>query len=428
MKKKILIEDDFHSEDLQEIVTKPPSWLLKRGISLILAVVLLIIVLSAFIRFPEMVTSSMKFNSVNAPKLITARLNGNLVKILVKDGEYVKPGEELAYLESTAEHAQVIMLVRRLQSIRTDTSQTYNNLEHIIAPNDLHLGELQGSYQNFYLAYLNFKATTQGGIYQKRKRALEQEKINLGHQYEKGLQSFDLLTKQLKLSEEEFEKYKLLAQKKVISPSELQAKETLLLAKRQSIPQMENSLLSYESNVLVKNKELVDLENQIIEERKKFVQSLNSFIIDAEIWKRQYILTSPVGGKLIYSSFIQENQPVKINDPLFYVNPSIEKYYGETLLSQNLSAKVRKGQKALIKLSSYPVEEYGYLNGRVSYISDIPVKDSAFYIRVEIIRTKEDSLIKLKPGLFADVDIFTDDKTIFGRIWNNLTKNLRFKQ
>ncbi|WP_313240713.1 HlyD family efflux transporter periplasmic adaptor subunit [Sphingobacterium multivorum] len=425
MKKSNLMQEDLHSEDLNEIITKPPSWLLQRGISLILGTVLLILGLSVFIRFPEIVTSSVKFNSINAPKIITSRNNGILIKILVKDGDWVKTGTELAYLESTADHGQVTMLIDRLQNLKKVNNEDYN-LESLIAPNKLNLGELQGSYQNFYLAYLNYRAASNDGIYQKRRGVLEQEKINLARQYEKESQSFKLQHQQLKLAEEEFEKYQLLAQKKIISPSELHQKEALLLAKRQTIPQMENNLIGYEGNILSKNRELSDLSNQINEESKKFVQALNSFISEAETWKRQFILTSPVNGKLIYGSFLQENQSVKIDQPLFYVNPNSDQYYGELMLPQVVSAKVKKGQKVLIKVRSYPYQDYGYLNGKIDYISDIPMQDSVFFAKVTLFRSSTDSLIILKPGIYGDAEIITEDKSIFKRIWDNLTKSLKF--
>jgi len=425
MKKLNWLEEDLHSEDLQEIITKPPSWLLKRGISLILGTILLILGLSVFIRFPEIVTSSMKFNSVNAPKIIVSRNNGNLVKLLVMDGDWVKQGTDVAYLESTADHGQVAMLLERLLNLRKVENERYN-LESLIDPNKLNLGELQSGYHNFYLAYLNYIAASENGIYQKRKVALEEERANLTRQQEKASQSFRLQQQQLKLAEEEFEKYQFLAQKKIISPSELREKEALLLAKKQTIPQMENTLISYEGNMLSKNRELSDLGNQIDEERKKFKQALNSFISEAETWKRQYILTSPVSGKLIYGSFLQENQQVKIDQPLFYVNPKNEQYYGEMLLPQIISAKVKKGQDVMIKVRSYPYQEYGYLNGRIGYVSDIPIQDSVFFAKVILIRSVRDSSIILKPGIYGDAEIITEDKSIFRRIWDNLTKSLKF--
>jgi len=424
MKTAKFIEDEIHSEDLQEIIAKPPSWLLKRGISIILGVLLLIITLSAYIHFPEMITSQIKFNNINSPKAIVTRVNGNLVKLLVKEGSWVNRGDELAYLESTGDHVQTIKLLKSLQGLKMGEISN-RNLKVLLDPKNLNLGELQISYQNFYLSYLNFSAASKDGIYLKRKIVLENEKENLYRQYNKASQSAELQEKQLAIAEAEFDKYKLLAEKKVISPSELQDKEALLLSKKQSIPQMENNLINYEGHILSKNKEIIEIDNQISEEQKKFVQALNSFISEAEIWRQKYILTSPVQGKVIYGSFLQENQLVKANQELFYINPGNEQYYGELRLPQSHFAKVKKGQQVLIKVRSFPYHEYGYLHGEIDNISEIPMQDSIFYSRVQIIRSQKDSLIILKPGIYGDAEIITEDKSIFKRIWENLTKSLK---
>lgn len=423
MKESLIIESDIHSEDLQDIIAKPPSWLLRWGITFILLTVLIILGMSVFIRYPETVETKIKFNTTDAPKVISAKVNGSLIKILKKEGEWAEEGSTLAYLESTADHDQIIILLNKLQQIRQKPNATYN-LEELIEPNKLNLGELQGAYQNFYLSYLSYISARDQGIYQKRKSVINQEVTNVNEQFKKNSESYELQKKQLELAEREYEKYKLLAQKKVISPSELQQKESLLLAKRQMIPQMENSLINYQGNILSKNKELAEIENQIEEEHKKFVQALNSFISEAENWKKQYVMTSPVGGKLIYGEFLQTNQQVTIGQKLFYINPKSEKYYGEVLLPQIASAKVKKGQKVLIKVNGYPYEEYGYLHGKVNYISDIPIQDSVFFTTISLDTTNLNPLIQLKPGLFGNGKIITEDRSIFRRIWNNLTKNL----
>lgn len=424
-KKSFITESDLHSADLQEIIAKPPSWLLRRGGTFILLTILIIGGLSTFIRYPEMVNTSIKFNTADAPKVVSAKVGGNLVKLLAKDGTWVKMGMPLAYLESTADHEQVLMLLDRLQQLRQDGEQPYN-LEKLIAPRDLNLGELQASYQNFYLTYLNYLSSGDDGIYQKRRSTIHKEIVNAQEQYAKNSQSFELQKQQLELTEREFERYRILADKKVISPAELQEKETLLLAKRQTIPQMENNLISYQSSLLSKTRELTDIENQISEEQKKFIQALNSFISDAENWKRQYVMTSPSNGKLIYGEFLQSNQSVALGQKLFYINPKNEQYYGEILLPQDASAKVKLGQSVLIKVRGYPYTEYGYLRGNITYMSDIPIKDSVFFTKVDLIRSEQDSLIRLKPGVLGNAEIITEDKSIFKRIWDNLTKNLKF--
>jgi len=164
----------------------------------------------------------------------------------------------------------------------------------------------------------------------------------------------------------------------------------------------------------------------MFEEVKKFYQSLNTFISDAENWKKQYVISSTSKGILIYGDFLQENQLVKMGDVLFYVNANKDDYYGEILIPQVKSSKVKVGQDVLIKVQSYPYQEYGYLRGKINYISDIPIKDSVFFSRVILTRNEQDSVIRLKPGILADADVITEDQSIFKRIWLNLTKSLKF--
>ncbi|CDS92799.1 HlyD family secretion protein [Sphingobacterium faecium] len=425
MAKKTLMDEDIHSEDLQEIISKPPSWLLKRGITFIVLTIFMLFGLTFFIRYPEVVPVSMKFNTSSAPKVLTGKVTGNLVKILVKDGTAVDKNTDIAYLESVADHHQVLHLLDKMKQVRSSTIELAD-LKDIVTPTELELGEVQNSYQNFYLAYLNYVAINKEGIYQKRKNFIQNEVKYINEQNQRIQQSFDLQKRELALAEEEYAKYQILAEKKVISQLELQQKEALLLAKRQSIPQTENTIIGNQSSRLSKDKEMSEINNQMFEEEKKFYQSLNTFISDAENWKKQYVISSPAKGTLIYGDFLQENQLIKMGEELFYVNANKDDYYGEIMIPQSKSSKVKVGQEVLIKVQSYPYQEYGYLRGRIDYISDIPIRDSVFFSKVILNRNEKDSVIKLKPGILADADIITENQSIIKRIWLNLTKSLKF--
>lgn len=425
MQQQKIVEEDLHSDELQQVITKPPSWLVSRGITFIFITVTMLIGATVFIRYPEMVSAEMKFTTTVSPKKIVNPTNGILQHILVEDGSIVTKGEEIAYIESTADHGQVLSLFEALHEIRENDPESVD-LEKIIPPSQLQLGELQGSYQSFYLAYLNYRATADKGIYATRKQALRREMKIVQQQDERSKQALELQHKELELAEKEYERYRKLAEKKIISLQELQQKEALLLSKRQSLPQMESNLLSIQNNLLGKEKEVAEINNQMLEEIKKFAQAFNSFISEAAAWKRQHVLSAPIAGKVVYGGFLQENLYIKAGDELFYINPSLDEYYGEAFIPQESSSKVKVGQKVLIKVRSYPYQEYGYLNGEVVYLSDIPIRDSVFFSKISINRIDQDSLIRLKPGIMADADIITQDMSIMKRIWMNLSKSLNF--
>lgn len=417
--------DDIHSEDLQEIISTPPSWLLKRGISFVLLTVLLIFGLSALIKFPEILTNGMKITTDNAPKVIINKISGNLVRITIKEGEQVGAGDVLGYMESTANHDQVLQLLQLLIELRNGNHVATGKLNELTSPTNLKLGELQDAYQNFYQAYLSYQSVKEGGISLKRRKILEEEIANIKKQNLLAQQTHDLQNKEIELAKESYEKYKILAERKVISPMELQKQEALLLAKLQILPQAESMILSNKAGALARDRELAELDNKIEEEKKKFVQSMNSLISEAENWKQKYVLSSTSKGRVVYGSVLQENQYLVQSTEVFYIYAENSNYFGEIHLPQRDFGRIKIGQDVLIKVRSYPYEEYGFLRGKIASISDIPVRDSIFLSKVKIQRTPQDSLIKLRPGTLADVDIITDDQTILYRLWKNITKSLK---
>ena len=78
---------------------------------------LLIVGLSAFIYYPDTIKTQLQINSLNSPKPIISRTSGKLIKLLVKDNEFVKNEQPLAYLESTAQHDQVLNLLVECKDI-----------------------------------------------------------------------------------------------------------------------------------------------------------------------------------------------------------------------------------------------------------------------------------------------------------------------
>src|SRR5690606_2236299 len=128
----------------------------------------------------------------------------------------------------------------------------------------------------------------------------------------------------------------------------------------------------------------------------------------------------------IYTLSLHDALPIfGQSEELFYIYSENSNYFGEMHLPQRDFGKIKEGQDVLIKVRSYPYEEYGYIQGKIKTISDIPVRDSIFLSRVEIYRNPQDSLIKLRPGTLADADVITNDQTILYRIWKNVIKSLK---
>lgn len=410
-----------HSEDIQDIIGTPPNALLRYGIIWVLFVLLGIVALSAFIRYPDIVRAPLRINAANAPKAIISKLSGSIVNILVNEGDTVACGQQLAWMESTADHRQVLDLMGRLRSLR-DRQLLHGHAVpvEIKTPVGLVLGELQGGYQAFYQSYLSYRAATGSGIYLKRQAYIQQEMLNVEQQRAQLELQRNLQQREYDLADREFERYKQLADRKVISPAEYQRQQALLLAKQHPLRQTQSALLANEANQTAKARELADLENQISEELSKFTQALNSLISEMELWAMQHVLTAPVDGKVVFAGIIQRNQHIAAGQEVLYINPGSSDFFGEAIVPQYNMGKIREGQDVLIKLDSYPFEEYGALRGSVGRLNTVPYQDSIFLSRVDFEPIVSQKSILLATGMSGTAEIITEDASLLQRLLTNI--------
>jgi len=417
-----------HSEDMQDIITAVPSWLLRYGVSMFFLILILIISLSAFIRYPDIVKAQLKIDSPNSPKPVVAKISGKLIKLLVTENQMVKSGQSLAYLESTADHDKVLTLLINLKEIQSQVLQNKPiNSALFNEADNLQFGELQTAYQTFFQEYLAYKSSIDNGFLLKKKTYLLKDLENISQQQQQLNIQKNIGQRDFNLANDEYEMHKKLAQQKVETVAELRQEESKYLAKKTPLVQTESALITGTDNYTSKQKEILELDNQVQEEKGKFLQSLNSLISTAEDWKSRYVLIASQEGKLSFVGIIQENQVLTANQEVFYINPGNEDFFGEMAISQSNMGKVKEGQQVLVKLKSYPFEEYGMIRGRIRYISDIPYKDSVFISKVDFkLRNSSDlkKSISLKQGMMADAEIVTQNVTVMQRLSRSMFKIL----
>jgi multidrug efflux pump subunit AcrA (membrane-fusion protein) len=407
-------QETRHTDDMQDIITAVPSWLLRWGITLFFAILALIIGLSAFIRYPDIVKASLRIDSPNSPKPVVTKVAGKLVKLLVTEGESVSAGQSLAYLESTADHNKVLMLLANLKQLQQQVLQNKPlNTGLLTQADDLQLGELQGAYQTFYGEYLNYLSSVNNGFLLKKRGYLQKDLDDITKQQGQLNAQKTIEQRDLELAEQEYNVAKKLLQEKAETPTQFRQEESQYLAKKTPLVQTDASLINGNDNYDVQ------------QEKSKFLQALNSLISSTEDWKSKYILTASVAGRVSFQGIIQENEVLQPNQDVFYVNPGNEQFYGDMSISQTSIGKVRVGEKVLIKLKGYPYEEFGMIRGTIKYIADIPYKDSVFMSRVDFKMKNSSDLkkpIHLKQGMTADAEIVTQDATILQRISWSLFK------
>lgn len=419
---------DVRSDEVQEIISQPPNWLIRWGITAFFGVLIVILITAWAVKYPEIIQAPIKLTAINAPKTLNSRITGKLTKLLVENNVHVKKGEVLAWLESTASHKEVIQL-----TLEIDTMQEWLNkreLKHF-KPAQLgrfaNLGELQAGFQTFEQAYREFCSFLEGGFYSQKRQMIVRELQYTQSLLEQLEQQKAIQQQDFDLAHQEYEAQKQLAEEGIIAPLELKQEESKLLARRLPLEQTESSIINNYAAQVAKEKELMELDRKMSEQQSVFQQALNTLKSNVQQWAYQRLLVAPFEGKVIYTGILQENQTLITGQEVFYIQPTNSSYFGELSLLQNSFGKVEEGQKALVKFSGYPYQEFGSVLGKVTYISDIPVKDSIFLAKVQFengLRTNYGKKLTPINGMRGNAEIITEDLRLIERFYQNIRKNL----
>jgi multidrug efflux pump subunit AcrA (membrane-fusion protein) len=411
----------LRSNEVSEIIAARPGFLIRWGISIFLAVLLLIIVAAFFISYPDVVTATAKLTSVNAPKEVRAKLTGKLIALKVTEGQAVKANEIIGFMESTASHEEVIGLALIADSV---TGLIRNGQTEMLAqfnfPVCRQLGEMQQQYQAFTQAFSLFKQYLNTGYYVKKKAMLQNDMFFINRLHSNLLQQKAMQQQDLGLAKQTFAANESLKNDSVISAFDYRNEKSKLINKALSIPQINAAIIANESNGHEKEKEISQLENEIAQQKMVFVQALNTFMAQVDEWKTKFLLTAPVDGSIAIIGFVQPNQQIENNQAVCFVNPGNTNYYAAVNIPQANFGKIKPGQKVLLKLPAYPYQEFGSLEGKLDFVSAIAT-DSGYLAKVifpQGLITNYHKPVKYKDGLLAQGEIITADLKLSDRLIN----------
>jgi HlyD family secretion protein len=249
---------------------------------------------------------------------------------------------------------------------------------------------------------------------------LQKLKNNLEDQ--KQLQQQDLA-----LTQKTFDANESLKNDKVISELDYRTEQSKLLNKKLTLPQIDAAMISNESAQNDKQKEIGELENTIAQQKDIFRQAFNTFKSQLDDWKKKYLLTASVAGKISLVNFIQENQQLQSGQTVCFINPENAEYFAQVFIPQNNFGKIALNQNVLFKFNSYPYQEYGYVKGTINFISHIPT-DSGYLAKVNFtngLTTTYRKPIQYYEGLTAEADIITKDMRLLERFYYNLVKQVK---
>lgn len=417
--------NNLRSEPMQELLTREPSFLGKWAFLIFAVILLLLLAGTWLIQYPETIKATATLAGTNAPKEIIVKQDGRLVKLLVANSDIVKEGAIIGWIESNASHKQVLALAEKIDmALLLANKGNTPNIKQLFIEQFSNLGELQGNYQQFITAYQTFTDYLATGFYPKKKAALQTDIIWLQKTNNNLIEQKKLLLHDLQLTEDGYKANESLYKDKVISKQDYRNEESKFVCKQLSIPQLEASLLNNETQQRDKQKEITELEHGIAQQKLVFQQALQTLQSQISDWKKKYLFQAPTTGKLVFTIPLQQNQFLKNGRLLGYVNPIVTSFYAEVNLPQNNFGKIAVGQQVQLRLAAYPYNEFGFVKGKLEYISNI-ASDSGFIARIQLpegLTTNQHKVLQYSNGLKADALIITKDRRLLESFYSNIIK------
>ncbi len=401
-----LNKQEIQSPELQEVMSEIPGSFLRWGLLLFFAIIIILVSVSFFIRYPVLVTAPVTITTFNSPASLVSKSGGKITELFVSNEEIVNEKKPVALIENPAHYQDVITIDSFLDSLKGG-SDWHNIITTQELPSDLSLGEIQSYFTRFGTTWEQLSEYLKQA-YIPSKLVLLDKQIFKQEEYTTELMTQKRLSEEdLRLQMHSYERDSLLKSSLSISISELEKSKQVLLQRESAFSSLKASIKSNESAILRMKETRLDLEVQFEKETHKYRLDLDeaSQLLQVAIdqWVEKYVIESPIQGKITFTSFWNKNQVIKAGEILATVIPEDgSKIIVRARVPVSGLGRVKVGQQVNIKLSGFPYMEFGMIRGRIKSLSQVPVE--GFYIAEIDLINGMNSNYNRKIGFIQEMD------------------------
>ena len=420
----------LRSEAVQDLISRVPAWPVRVGNSLIFLCIALLLIISWFIQYPDLVRARATLTTKELPVRVVSQTNGRLKRLFVHEKESVEQNTHLAMLENPASYEDMLVLMNWAASVRHTLHAQADNWQPVPLPDGLSVGMVQDSYTSLQQRLFEYRVFIQDEYYTAKHQALHQQRTEY-QQLEKTLtQQKSLVSEELNLTQKKLSRDSKLLKRGLLSPLEVEQSQATLLKKQYERASAQQALANNRIRLSELQRDLVDLEQQHAERartlRLALLESYETLNNQLTVWQQTYLLQAPIAGRVSFFTTLHENQFVPASETVMAVVPDGGEIFGKVLLPQARSGKVKSGQRTRITLDSYPAAEFGTVEGLVEDISLVG-QDQAYLIRITLpdgLRTRYSINLDFRQEMEGSAVIITEKIRLIERIFNWLHQAL----
>lgn len=415
---------ELRSEEVQEILTRPPHALVRWGITVFFGLLALFFIGGCFFKYPDTVDATVTVTTEHPPVWIVARGSGKLKELYRHDRDSVYAGDIIAVLDNPAVTSDVLALKEELAGFAiTDSCVLAMKFTERWA-----LGSIQAAYASFLRNLTDYRNFLTLDLYEQKVEATVRE-LNEYRNYIGHLQrQVELDKQQSSIAETVHDREKGLYEDGLTAKAEYEKAQQELLSKRQGTEQLMTSL----STARIQEAQLEQsmIETKMEREREKNTQltalktALDELKTQMDDWELSFLFVSPANGILSYNDVWQKNQNVNGGDKVFsIVAEDTGAIIGKIKLPDSGSGKVRPGQRVNISVTGYPYMEFGFLTGQVQTVSLLADEVGTYTVTVSLpqeLNTSYGKTLDFSGELAGTAQILTDERSVTARLLSPL--------
>lgn len=415
---------ELRSEEVQEILTRPPHALVRWGITVFFGLLALFFIGGCFFKYPDTVDATVTVTTEHPPVWIVARGSGKLKELYRHDRDSVYAGDIIAVLDNPAVTSDVLALKEELAGFAiTDSCVLAMKFTERWA-----LGSIQAAYASFLRNLTDYRNFLTLDLYEQKVEATVRE-LNEYRNYIGHLQrQVELDKQQSSIAETVHDREKGLYEDGLTAKAEYEKAQQELLSKRQGTEQLMTSL----STARIQEAQLEQsmIETKMEREREKNTQltalktALDELKTQMDDWELSFLFVSPANGILSYNDVWQKNQNVNGGDKVFsIVAEDTGDIIGKIKLPDSGSGKVRPGQRVNISVTGYPYMEFGFLTGQVQTVSLLADEAGTYTVTVSLpqeLNTSYGKTLDFSGELAGTAQILTDERSVTARLLSPL--------
>ena len=415
------LQDDLkiYSEEVRDVLSAPPKAIFKWGNTILLVFILLLLFLSWFIKYPDIIRAEVLITTQIPPEKLVAKTSGKIQAILIDDKKIVNENTPLAVIENAANYKDVFLLKAITDTISLSNSKfPFDKLQAV------QLGEIENSFAMFQKEYIASELNKQLQPYKVESSAQSFEAKQLRERLQLLEGQKEINQSELQLLKTDVERYEKLFNKGIISAQEIEKQRLVYLQAKKNYKSLLSSISQLKSSINELNRSskttVINESTTSINLERSVMQSFYQLKKAIKDWELNYVFRSSVKGTVSFLQIWSENQTINAGENMFSIIPSTEKgYIGKVKAVAQNSGKLQIGQKVNIRLANYPDREFGVIEGKLKTISLTPDKEGNLLLNIELpngLQTSYKKQINFQQEMTGTADIVTEDLRLLERL------------